>query len=293
MPRRKKELEWFPLYVRKWLFGSIRDDLTPAERGAWVDLLSIAYMDNDEGRISGGINRVRRISNTPWRILRSCVQKSLDSKEGEKPRLKQEGQDLLVLSWSKYALTDRQRKYWSYEKGTSRKTPQLADNGRKKPTMADYRREEKRIDKNIVEEKKARARAREKTNYSPPIHSLEKDLEDQPLIAKLWEQLTSKPVPPLLWQEFRPYEDTDPEILDYAFREAARRNIDKWPYIKKIIDRRSGKEGAVQDSYSPRDPEAEAKLAAKCLKDLGGKCDLKAADKVRHRYCDYCPKWSD
>jgi len=139
------------LYVQQWLFGSIRDDLTPSERGAWVDFLAIAYMDNREGRIVGGANRVRRISNTPWRTLQSTIRKCL---EGPDPRLKEEGADLVVLSWSKYALTERQRDYHDYERDKDRKRPQKADKDQKRPNVGvdKIRVDKSTLEKSIEEE---------------------------------------------------------------------------------------------------------------------------------------------
>ena len=37
---------WFPFWVDKWMFGSMRLEFEPAERALWVDLLCLAEKDN-------------------------------------------------------------------------------------------------------------------------------------------------------------------------------------------------------------------------------------------------------
>lgn len=37
---------WLPLWIDKWLFGSTRYELTPAERSVWIDLLVMAQKNN-------------------------------------------------------------------------------------------------------------------------------------------------------------------------------------------------------------------------------------------------------
>ena len=42
---------WIKVYINEWLEGSIRVDLTSAERGVWVDLLLLGGLSRNEGRI--------------------------------------------------------------------------------------------------------------------------------------------------------------------------------------------------------------------------------------------------
>ncbi len=48
-PEMKNALDWFPLHVDSWLFGSTRIELNPAQRGVFVDLLALSM--KDEGYI--------------------------------------------------------------------------------------------------------------------------------------------------------------------------------------------------------------------------------------------------
>ena len=46
MKKRSPDKFWFPFWPDKWIFGSIRIEFNPAERGIWVDLLSLASKDD-------------------------------------------------------------------------------------------------------------------------------------------------------------------------------------------------------------------------------------------------------
>jgi len=47
--------EWIKLHVDKWLDGSTRHELTPAERSVWIDLLALAGRYDKEGKREGVI----------------------------------------------------------------------------------------------------------------------------------------------------------------------------------------------------------------------------------------------
>jgi len=49
MKKRVSDKFWFPWWPDKWIFGSVRIECTPAERGIWVDLLS--WASKDDGHI--------------------------------------------------------------------------------------------------------------------------------------------------------------------------------------------------------------------------------------------------
>jgi len=46
MKNRDDSMQWFPLWVDKWIFGSTRIEFQPDERAVWVDLMAIAAKDN-------------------------------------------------------------------------------------------------------------------------------------------------------------------------------------------------------------------------------------------------------
>lgn len=73
---------WVKLYTVEWIDGSIRTDLTPAERSVWSDLLAMAGMSRREGHIerSQGIpftdEALASRFVVPVDLLQSCIQKS-------------------------------------------------------------------------------------------------------------------------------------------------------------------------------------------------------------------------
>ena len=49
-PRRKKSgyMKWYP---EKWLSGSLRDEMTPAQKGVWADFLCLGFENDPPGQI--------------------------------------------------------------------------------------------------------------------------------------------------------------------------------------------------------------------------------------------------
>ncbi len=107
----KKETKlWIPFYVDKWLFGSTRIDLTPEERGVWIDLLAIAAKDDGHIRANVGVpyplEQLSGFLRVPVSLLRRTITKCL--KKGKLTRCKD--RTLFISSWSKYQFTDRHRR---------------------------------------------------------------------------------------------------------------------------------------------------------------------------------------
>jgi|GEM_PF-6544238 len=100
-------MKWVKLYTLEWLEGSIRVDLTPAERSVWADLLAMAGISRNEGRIerSKGIpytteELATRFSITPD-LLSSTISKC--AKEG---RIHINGDNTITITnWEKYQFT--------------------------------------------------------------------------------------------------------------------------------------------------------------------------------------------
>ena len=40
------EKTWFPFWIDKWIFGSMRIEFDVEERGIWIDLYALATKDN-------------------------------------------------------------------------------------------------------------------------------------------------------------------------------------------------------------------------------------------------------
>jgi len=110
MKKRTPDNFWFPWWPDKWIFGSVRIECTPAERGIWVDLLSLA--SKDDGHI-----RANEETPYPLRQLAGMLlipEKELDNaikKFTEKRKLtKTKFGTLYVTKWDKYQFSDRHKR---------------------------------------------------------------------------------------------------------------------------------------------------------------------------------------
>lgn len=97
-------MKWLKLYTLEWLEGSIRVDLTAAERSVWADLLAMAGMCRNEGHIerSQGIPYTREELATRFAVSLELVNSTIDKcvKEG---RIELNGDGTLtIVNWSKY-----------------------------------------------------------------------------------------------------------------------------------------------------------------------------------------------
>jgi hypothetical protein len=55
MKNKDDAMDWFPLWVDKWIFGTTRIELEPDERGVWVDLMAVASKDHGFIRANVGV----------------------------------------------------------------------------------------------------------------------------------------------------------------------------------------------------------------------------------------------
>ena len=110
MKKRTPDRFWFPFWPDKWIFGSIRIECSVAERGIWVDLLSLA--SKDDGHIRANEETpypLRQLSGMlliPEDELHSAIEKFI---ELEKITRTETG-TLYVIKWDKYQFTDRHRR---------------------------------------------------------------------------------------------------------------------------------------------------------------------------------------
>ncbi len=110
MKKRTPEKFWFPWWPDKWIFGSIRIEFTPAERGIWVDLLSLA--SKDDGHIRANeetpypIQQISGMLVIPERKLKDAIEKFI--KKEKLTRLKTG--TLYVTKWEKYQFGERHRR---------------------------------------------------------------------------------------------------------------------------------------------------------------------------------------
>ncbi len=104
---------WIKLWVAESLRGTIRFDFTPAERGVWYDLLSMAGDCRIDGYIASGTDKgyplpwIAGTLNIPEKILKETIDKCIAT-----DLIEQTEQGLHIINWSKYQSEyDRQKKY--------------------------------------------------------------------------------------------------------------------------------------------------------------------------------------
>ena len=119
MKKRVPDKFWFPWWPDKWIFGSVRIEFTPAERGMWVDMLSLASKDD---------GHIRANEETPYPLAQLAgmliiPEKELDAainkfiKLGKLTKLK--SGTLYVTKWEKYQFSERHKR--RIEEGKSEK----------------------------------------------------------------------------------------------------------------------------------------------------------------------------
>lgn len=115
-----KHRDWIKLWIKESLLGTIREDLTPEERGTWYDFLLLAGHSRIPGTICANENtalpvkRIAGILNTPDVLIRKCIKKFKDSGRIEIDRTGV----IRILNWERYQYTDydRQKPYRAQKK---------------------------------------------------------------------------------------------------------------------------------------------------------------------------------
>ncbi len=110
MKKRTPDKFWFPWWPDKWIFGSVRIECSPAERGIWVDLLSFA--SKDDGYIRANeetpylLKQLAGILLIEEKELEDAIEKFI--KLGKLKRTK-EG-TLYIIKWNKYQFSKRHKR---------------------------------------------------------------------------------------------------------------------------------------------------------------------------------------
>jgi hypothetical protein len=110
MRRGKQVYAWFPLWSDKWLWGSTRLELSPAERSVWVDFMALANKDDGHIRANESTpyppEQLAGMFRVPVNILISTIEKCL--KHEKLVRLP--NGTLYIKNWEEYALTSRYKR---------------------------------------------------------------------------------------------------------------------------------------------------------------------------------------
>ncbi len=136
MIKRKVDKFWFPWWPEKWLWGTIRIECTPAERGIWVDLLSLASKDDGHIRaneeIPYPIKQLAGMLIIPEQELDAAIKKFL--KIGK--LIKTKTGTLYVAKWDKYQFSERHKRRIEEEK--SDKTDMVSEEPALKNSILQY-----------------------------------------------------------------------------------------------------------------------------------------------------------
>lgn len=97
---------WIPLYVDKWIFGSTRIELEPAERGVFVDLMVLGAKDSGYIRANETTPflkvQIAGILNIPIELLESTLAKCVHHGKLEEPT----PGIFRLCNWEKFQLSD-------------------------------------------------------------------------------------------------------------------------------------------------------------------------------------------
>ncbi len=110
MKKRIPDKFWFPWWPDKWIFGSIRIECTPAERGIWVDLLSLA--SKDDGYIQANedtpypLKQLAGMLIIPEKELDAAIKKFIKMTKLTRTKTG----TLYVTEWEKYQFSDRHKR---------------------------------------------------------------------------------------------------------------------------------------------------------------------------------------
>lgn len=110
MKKRVPDKFWFPWWPDKWIFGSVRIECTPAERGIWVDLLSLA--SKDDGHIRANeetpypLQQLSGMLIIPEDELNNAISKFIKNKK----LIKMKTGTLYITKWDKYQFSERHKR---------------------------------------------------------------------------------------------------------------------------------------------------------------------------------------
>lgn len=130
MKKRIAERPWFPFWVDKWIFGSMRIECTLEERAIWIDLLSLA--SKDDGYIRANeetpypMKQLSGMLMIPEEKLENAIKKFI-----EKDKLAENSKGILyVRTWGKYQLSESYERVHKH-RGRKKQDKTLQRNGKR------------------------------------------------------------------------------------------------------------------------------------------------------------------
>lgn len=118
-------MKYVKLFVREWLYGTIRFDFEPEERGVFADLLAMAAVMRTKGLISAGKGMPfpRRWIAGTLNISEDLLDRVIE-KGKEVDRISEDGDGILIVNWKVYQSEyDRQKFYRDKKKAGAVSAP--------------------------------------------------------------------------------------------------------------------------------------------------------------------------
>ncbi len=125
-----KHRDWVKLWIKEALLGTIREDLTPEERGTFFDFLLLAGNSRIPGVICANIStalpikRIAGILNIEESLVKRCI---LKFEKSGRIRVRPNGV-IYIVNWEKYQYSDydRVKKYRQKQQGEQQEPDPLA-----------------------------------------------------------------------------------------------------------------------------------------------------------------------
>lgn len=103
-------MQWIPLWIDKWIFGSTRIELQPDERSVWVDLMALSAKDHGFVRANAGVSypipQLAGLLCITEELLNRTIKRCIEVK---KIIPCQDG-SIFLPSWGEYQLSDRHKR---------------------------------------------------------------------------------------------------------------------------------------------------------------------------------------
>jgi hypothetical protein len=111
MKSKTDSMEWIPLWIDKWIFGTTRIELEPDERSVWVDLMAVAAKDHGFIRANVGVaylpQQLSGLLCISEELLLRSIQKCL--KVGKLCQC-ENGGGYFLPNWGEYQLSERHKR---------------------------------------------------------------------------------------------------------------------------------------------------------------------------------------
>lgn len=148
MKSKSDAMQWIPLWVDKWIFGTTRIELEPDERSVWVDLMAVAAKDHGFIRANVGVSypshQLAGLLCITEELLLRAIEKCLNVGKLAKC---ENGGGYFLPNWGEYQLTPRHKRRFEANLNTmSPKEDMVSVN-------SDTIVEESRVEKSILKEK--------------------------------------------------------------------------------------------------------------------------------------------